>query len=419
MHRYRFGNGFEALLVHNPISPVCAYLTHYTVGSASEGEGERGLAHFFEHMMFRETDRLRDGDFDRIMAEIGGMGLNAFTSYDTTAYHVNVPTAQLERVIELEADRMVNLRLSPELIEIERGAVLGEMHMYQDMPSEQLWNRLMAEAFPRHPYRHPIIGYTEQVRGFARQDFERFYRAHYAPNRALTVVAGQFDEAWLVGRLEEAFGGLAPGAARPGPAEGEPGWSASRRVELSHGRISTENLMLAWQSPGLTHPDTPALVLLSALLSAGQSSPLHRGIVLAGLGTHAASFLMDTEMLLVSPGLLLVDVGLQHGVAPERAAEAVQGELERLGREGVAPEEAERARNQLRLAAYSGLRTNMSLARQVGGHTVAVGDPCYGEELLARVAAVSREALMEALHRYVLDAPSLTVVQRPGAGVTA
>ena len=120
VRHYRWENGLQALLLDNPISNVAAFLTLYTVGSASEDDRQRGLAHFFEHMMFRETDKLKDGDFDRVISEIGGVGLNAYTSYDATAYHVNVPARHLSRVIDLEADRMVNLRLSGELIEKER-----------------------------------------------------------------------------------------------------------------------------------------------------------------------------------------------------------------------------------------------------------------------------------------------------------
>ena len=126
MRHYAFENGLNAYLIHNPISPVAAFLTHYTVGSASEEDSERGLAHFFEHMMFRETDTLGDGDFDRIIAQSGGVGLNAFTSYDTTAFHVSLPTANLERVIGLESDRMANLKLSDELIEILDDKAPGE-----------------------------------------------------------------------------------------------------------------------------------------------------------------------------------------------------------------------------------------------------------------------------------------------------
>jgi zinc protease len=412
---YRWDNGLEALLAQNPISTVAAYLTHYTVGSASERPDQRGLAHFFEHMMFRETAALRDGDIDRIIAEAGGVGLNASTSYDTTQYYVNVPSAQLERLIALEADRMVNLKLSADLIEKERGAVLGEMNMYKDMPSDQFWNAAMAAAFQRHPYRHPIIGYTEQVSAFKTEDFAAFYRAHYAPNRAVIVVAGGFDESAVLALLDRYYGGLAPGAPRPVPAAPEPAPTSPTRVEITHGKISTEYLLLGTHTPGLTHPDLPAVILLSAVLSAGRSSPLHRRIVLEGLGTDASASVMDAEWKLVSPGMFLISVDLRHGVQAEAAEQAIDALLADARRNGFAEQDVERAKNQIRLGGFSALQTNMSLARQLGGYQVACGDARFGEKLLAALGAVTHEQLRTALERYVLVPGRLTVVQRPGA----
>jgi len=416
VRRFRLSNGLELLLVKNDISPVAAFLTHYKVGSAQESAQERGLAHFFEHMMFRETTHLGDGDFDRIIAESGGVGLNAFTSYDTTAYHVNVPSNMLERVIEIESDRMVNLVLSKELLDRERGAVLGEMQMYKDMPSEQLWNRVMAEAFPGHPYRHPIIGYSEQVEGFQASDFERFYRAHYAPNRALIVVAGDFDEPRLLERIERAYGGMPGGSPQPRAAPGDPAMTESRRVEIDHGKVSTDSVVMAMRSPGLDHADIPALQLLAALLSGGQSSPLHRRLVLEGLATHVNASLLDVEWMLISPGLFLIDLAMQHGVRAESGEAAVDEVLGRYAAEGIPPEEFERALNQLRLAHFSSLRTNMSLARYLGGFTVARGDPLFGERLHADIERVTADQVRDVLNRYVTGAPRVTVVQRPEGG---
>jgi zinc protease len=410
---FRLGNGLDVLLVKNDISPVAAFLTHYKVGSAQEGDKERGLAHFFEHMMFRETTSLGDGDFDRIIAESGGVGLNAFTSYDTTAYHVNVPSGMLERVIELESDRMVNLVLSKELLDRERGAVLGEMQMYKDMPSEQLWNRVMAEAFPQHPYRHPVIGYAEQVEAFQVPDFERFYRAHYAPNRALVVVAGRFDERSLLRLLELAYGGLPAGAPQPRPVPPDSAMSGTKRVEIVHEKVTTESVVVASRAPGLDHADVPALQLLAALLSGGQSSPLHRRLVLEGLATHVNASLVDVEWMLISPGLFLIDVAMQHGQSAETGEAAVNEVLARFGKEGIPPDEFERALSQLRLAHYSGLRTNMSLARYLGGYTVARGDPLFGEKLHHAVERVTAEQVQDVLKRYVAEAPRVIVVQRP------
>lgn len=414
VRHYRWENGLQALLLDNSISNVAAYLTLYTVGSASEDDRQRGLAHFFEHMMFRETDKLKDGDFDRVISEIGGVGLNAYTSYDATAYHVNVPARNLGRVIDLEADRMVNLRLSGELIERERGAVLGEMKMYKDMPSEQLWETVMAAAFGSHAYRHPIIGYMEQVENFKDEDFAEFYQQHYAPNRAVVVIAGGFDETEVLGLLDEAYGGLAPGAPRSPADQGDSSLSEPQRLEISNSKITTENLVIVNRTPGLTAADTPALVLLSALLNAGQSSPLYRELVLGGLASHVSASLLETEMMLLSPGLFIIECGAQHGVAAEKAEEAIERVLRDLLNGGITPEELERARNQVLLYHYGGMRTNMSLARHVGGYTLACGDPLFGQRGMEAIQACSAEEVAGVLESYLISAPKVTVIQRPG-----
>ena len=414
--QYRWDNGLHALLVRNPLAPVVAFLTQYTVGSASERDSERGLAHFFEHMMFRETEKLRDGDFDRIVAEAGGVGLNASTAYDSTQYHVNVPAAGVARVIEVEADRMVNLRLSADLIEKERGAVLGEMRMYEDMPSNQIYNALMAAAFERHPYRHPIIGYAGQVSAFKPGDFAQFYRAHYAPNRAVVSVAGGFDEEQVLRLLDTAYGALPPGTPRPAPQPAEPAVAAPRRVELTHDKVSSESLFLATHTPGLTHADAPALALLSAVLSDGRSSPLHRRLVLAGLATSASCGLLDVDYPLVSPGLFLVNVSLQHAVAAERAEAVWDALLSEYAQGGVPEPELERARNQTRLGTYSSLQSNMGLARQLSGFQVACGEPRFGERFLERLMAVTREDLRRVLGAYLAVPGRITAIQRPAPG---
>src|SRR5262249_23191989 len=148
---------------------------------------------------------------------------------------------------------------------------------------------------------------------------------------------------------------------------------APNRVEITHDKITTEYLLMGTHTPGLTHPDQPTLILLSAVLSAGRSAPLYRRLVLAGLGTAANCSVMDTEWKLVSPGMFMISVDLQHGVAAESAEQAVLEVLQNSKRDGFAVQDIERAKNQIRLAGYSGLQTNMSLARQLAGYQVACG----------------------------------------------
>jgi zinc protease len=289
------------------------------------------------------------------------------------------------------------------------------MRMYNDMPSDQFYNALMAAAFQRHPYRYPIIGDAGQVAAFGTEDFARFYHAHYAPNRALLVIAGGFDEPELVRMLDAAYGKLPRGEPRPAPAPPEVPSREPRRVGLTHEKVSSESIYIATHTPGLTHADAPALALLAAVLSDGRSSPLHRRLVLTGLATSANCGVLDVDYPLVSPGLFLVSVSLQHGNAAEQA-EAVWDELLReFGADGIPPEEIERARNQTRLGTYSSLQTNMSLARQMGGFHVACGDARFGETLLERMLAVTEADLRRVLTAYLAGPGRITVIQRPAA----
>lgn len=411
--RHLLQNGMELLLLPQEESRVVSCLLHYRVGSAAEQEHERGLAHFFEHMMFRETKHLADGEYDRIIAECGGVGLNAFTSYDTTAYHVRVPQAELQRVLQLEAERMAWLRLSKEKIEAERGAILGELRMYHDMPSEQLWNRVMAEAFSTHPYHHPVIGYEEQIQRFSVEDLQAFYARHYAPAQAVLVLAGKIDPPQAMEWVEECFGELPCGPAPETLPAPEPPWKRSKTRTLKHARVSTDTLVWSWQSPGLQHSDFTALVLGCALLSMGRSAPLYRALVHSGLATQASLSPLDLELMMRSPALIVLEVTLCHGVQSEQAAEALEQLLRHTCAAPPAAEELERTRNQLRLASWEGTQSAMNLARQVGGFVMACDDPTYGESLLRAVERTPAQVIPEVLQRYLLQAPRLEVVQRP------
>ena len=156
--------------------------------------------------------------------------------------------------------------------------------------------------------------------------------------------------------------------------------------------------------------------MLSAVLNAGQSSPLYRELVLGGLASHVSASLLETEMMLVSPGLFIIECGAQHGVAAEKAEQAIEGVLHELLSGGIAPEELERARNQVLLSYYGGMRSNMSLARQVGGYTLACGDPLFGQRAMEALQAAGAEEVSSVLQRYLVSAPKVTVIQRPEKG---
>ncbi len=160
----RLDNGFRALLVERRGLPLVASMICYSTGSRDERTGETGLSHFLEHMMFKGTRRYAKGEIDAITGKLGGSN-NAFTDHDWTAYYFNLASDRWETALEIEADRMVDCLLDPAEFEAEKSVVLEELAMGEDDPWTTLWHAGESLAFDVHPYRHPVIGY--------RQDLER------------------------------------------------------------------------------------------------------------------------------------------------------------------------------------------------------------------------------------------------------
>lgn len=189
-------NGMDIVLIQNNRAPVAHHAVYYRVGAADEVRGKSGLAHFFEHLMFRGTPTLPDGEFSKKIARLGGND-NAFTAQDYTAYHQSVPVEHLGTVMAMEADRMVNLDLSDDVIETERQVILQERRQnLENSPFGRFSERFNSLIYANHPYDTPIIGWAHEIEGYSHQDIRDFYRHWYAPNNAILVVSGDigFDD---------------------------------------------------------------------------------------------------------------------------------------------------------------------------------------------------------------------------------
>ena len=178
LDRYEFENGLRLFVNQNKIAPVFSYQTWFNVGSRDEEKGKSGLAHLFEHMMFKGTVKRPQGVFDRTMESAGARDLNAFTSTDYTAYVSSLPVKELDLVAELESDRMVGLNLSKEQLDSEREVVQNERkQVMENNPEGKMYEELQRLAFTRHAYGRPVIGFGEDIDGLSTGDCIDFYRA--------------------------------------------------------------------------------------------------------------------------------------------------------------------------------------------------------------------------------------------------
>ncbi len=414
---YCLPNGMSILLLQNEISPVVSSLLYYKVGSAYENDSQRGLAHFLEHMMFRETTSHTDSSFDRSVSRMGGVGLNAFTSCDATVYLVELPTNKLQNLLELEADRMANLKLDESQIDTERGAVLGEIDMYNDMPVTQIYDRMMEEAFYPHVYRHPVIGYCEQVRNFKQDDFKRFYRRFYSPNNAFLVIAGGFEEKQVIEWIWSSFAHLSASRPQEEALQIEPRtksdpWKENRWVELKNPSVQTETLIVSWRSPGVLNADYPALTLMASWLGTGQSSPLYQELVLSGLVANYTITLQEQEMLWLDPALIIMDARLSPGVSSEQVNDKINKLLQKLVKNPPGSEDMARALNQLRLETYAVIGNNYNMSCMLGGGFLTQGDPLYWEKQLQNIEKVTAIQVQQVLQKWLLDCPQICVCQR-------
>lgn len=398
--KFRLDNGMVAIVCPDHSAPLVSAQIWYRVGSADEVPGKSGVAHFFEHLMWSPTRGHGAGEFDRLIESAGG-DCNAATWVDWTSYRDTVPSRDFEMVCELEAERMTQLVLEPDIIEAEREVVLNErLERVEDDIEGFLDEELMRLAFQVHPYGRPTIGYTDDIRRLDLATLERFYQTYYAPNNAIAVVAGDVDPGDALAVLERCFGPIPPAPDLPAPQRtSEPPVTAPRRRGFDR-PSSTARLLLAYQIPGQAHPDWPVLSALAALLSTGPSSRLYRELVVEReIATYA-----DVDVLpFRDVSLLEIAVG---GTADTDAAE-LERETTRVlaglaqGARAITETELAKVKAGAETDYWSELETADGKGEALGHYEATLGDHRMIATIAESLRACDAEALQSAARRYL------------------
>ncbi len=247
---YTLDNGLEVVVIEDHRAPVVTHMLWYRVGSADEPEGASGVAHFLEHLMFKATDDLAAGEFSAVVAANGGND-NAFTSSDYTAYFQRVAADRLPLMMEMEADRMNDLRLTDEDIETERQVIVEERNQRtESSPGALAREQMVAAQYINHPYGRPVIGWMHEIRGLGRTEVRDFYETYYSPNDAILVVAGDVEPENVLALAQEHYGPIPaepelPERIRPE----EPPQRAERRLIYEDARISQPYVTRTYLAP--------------------------------------------------------------------------------------------------------------------------------------------------------------------------
>jgi zinc protease len=423
--RFRLANGLRVLLVRLPESPTVSVWVWYRVGSRQEWPGITGASHWIEHMLFQGSPRYAKGDIDRAIIEVGGT-LNAFTDSDFTAYYSTVPREKWAIPLDIEADRMTRALIEEAEVERERTVVLSEREGNENWPQFRVEEELYQLAFRQHPYRWDALGRREDIERITPAELRAYYRRYYGPRNATLVVAGEIDPDLLRAEIEHRFEGLPSSGEPPAPLPPEPAAQGERRSTL-RGPGTTPYLEIGWRAPALDSPDTPALIVLDALLggevplfqagwasdhgSDHPTSRLYRALVDPGLAVRATSRWHPRR----DPGLFTIQVQAAPGVAPPAIEAVVLRQVDRLTRRP--PSDAELA--EIRLRARRGLASAYEGASRTAfrlGLFETLGGRRIEERLYEGIQRAGPRQILQVARRLFVSEQRSTVVYESEGG---
>jgi zinc protease len=410
VHEYRLDNGMRILVREDHRAPVVVSMVWYVVGSVDELNGTTGVAHMLEHMMFKGTEKVPNGEFSRRIARAGGRD-NAFTSRDYTAYFQTLHRDRLPLALEMEADRMTHLILNKDEFEKELRVVMEERRWRtDDRPHSLLYEGLMATALLSHPYRQPVIGWMNDLKNMQVEDARQWYRRWYAPNNAILVVVGDVRGEEVRDLARKYFG---PIEAREMPQRdtfAEPEQKGPRRITIK-APSELPSLLMAYRVPKLEDPQKQwepfALDVLEGVLDGNEGARLEATLV---RGSHlAAAAGAGYQGIGRGPGMFLLSGTPSEGKTVEELEQALKAEVRRIATEGVREDELARVKAQVVAAQIYARDSMFAQARQIGS-LEALGFSYRLIDLqVERLRAVTAEQVQQVAQRYFSNDDALTV----------
>ncbi len=396
----RLKNGLRVLSLVDTHAAVSTFQVWYDTGSRNERPGITGISHLFEHMMFKGTKKVLPEEHARQIQAVGGVN-DAATTWDMTYYWQALPPDQLDLAARLESDRMANLALTDANLASEREVVKEERRFRVDnQPIGRAVELLTAMAYDANPYHWPTLGWMSDLDAITLDDCKDYYAIHYAPDKAVVVIAGPTSHADNMRLVEKYFGALKPGRPAPRVATGEVPQHGVRAATLEV-EAQLPLLLGGYKVPPDSSADTPVIEVIANLLSTGESSRLYRKLV------------YDDQSALFASGLAIgrKDVGIFYAFCaakPGRDRDSLEAtffhEFERLATDDVSADELSRVQNQLEAQFVFGLEQVQDRATNVALATLIGGDPKRAASRVERWRAVTAADIRRVAATYLVPA---------------
>ena len=389
-------NGLTIIVREDHSAPVVSAQAWSMTGSIHEGKWlGGGMSHVLEHMLFKGTSTRGSGRIDQEVQAAGGY-MNAYTSFDRTVYHIDVPNTGARVAIDILCDIMQHATLPADEMAKEKQVILREMDMNQDDPGRRSSRRLFETAYTRSPYRMTVIGYPDIYNELQAQDIMTYYRERYAPNNVFYVVVGDVKTDEVVAQIKTAYAASKARAIPPMVLPEEPRQTGSREM-VEEAPIEMGHLHVSWHIPELRHADVPMLDVLAVVLGHGRSSRLYQR-VREGLGVaHSA------DAWTYNPGSTGL-FGLSALMDADKFAatrDALYVEIEKLKTEPITEAEVSKAVKQFISATLATRKTMQGQAADLGGNWLAANDLNFSERYLDTVKRVTPADLQRVARTYL------------------
>jgi len=409
-------NGLRVQLVEDHGAPVIAVNVAYDVGSRNERQGRTGFAHLFEHMMFKGSQNVGDGEhFYQVFTNGGSM--NGTTGNDLTLYFESLPANQLELALFLEADRMRSLDITQKKLDNQRQAVQEERRLRVDNQPYGRADEHFDELFySNFAYQHSTIGSMDDLNAASVEDVAQFFKTYYAPNNAVLSVVGDFKPDAALALIRRYFEDIPRQSEPPAVDLSEPQQQAERRETMTDPLARATQVQIAYKAPAGNAPDLYALRVLSSVLQSGDSSRLYQVLnkekeLVVGIGGF-----VDER---IGPGGLYIGATVRPGKKTEDVEAAIYAEIERLQEQPIAEWELEKAKNTTRFGYLQSIRSAQSRATMLGSYTVKFNDPGLINTRIAGFDAVTRQDVQRVAKQYLQKNNRTVIVTDPAPPAAA
>ena len=413
VHDFKLDNGMRVLIVPNDEAPVFNMQIWVKTGSLHEVLDPKlrraGLAHLFEHMMFRGTEDNPGKAYDEKMSQAGQTGLNATTWYDRTNYFLSLPSEQLELGLELEADRFMNLALDKKMFKNEVGAVLGELKMNKDRPGSVASKKLWSTVFRRHPYGKEVIGTQKDLNAFTIDEANYFYKTYYVPNNTTLILVGDVSVARSLSLINRYFGKMKNKAVPKYRVPEEYKQTKRRRKVLTHPSAKNHSLRIGYKIPKDNHVDTASLLVLSSVLGDGDGSLLQRSLVDGGLASSVGVY----STAIKESGMFTISVQMRRKVTESQILRKVGAALNRARTGKLTQRELVRARNTLLLYSYYRINSNSGIGGALADGLLTSNNYMRFFDLVTQTKNVSLHDLQRVAAYYIQPSKSTIIHMKP------